>query len=276
MDIVLDFTDKHFFTPFVYPASWPEDYWPRQFLTLYLIVLIGGVLLYLSVATFSYLFIYDKRLMRHPHFLENQISLEIQCTLFSAPLMGIPTAAMFLLEVRGYGRLYDSFDGNGLVLCVRDIAGFLFFTDMCIYWIHRGLHHRRVYKYLHKLHHKWKVPTPFASHAFHPVDGFMQSCPYHIYPFIFPLHKLVYLGMFVFVNFWTVSIHDANYRVPELMRPYINGAAHHTDHHTYFDYNYGQYFTLWDKLEKTFREPSAFQGEPLAEEAERLDSKKEK
>ena len=23
---------------------------------------------------------------------------------------------------------------------------FLFFTDMCIYWIHRFLHHKRVYK----------------------------------------------------------------------------------------------------------------------------------
>lgn len=26
------------------------------------------------------------------------------------------------------------------------IAGFLFFTDMCIYWIHRIMHHPNIYK----------------------------------------------------------------------------------------------------------------------------------
>lgn len=26
------------------------------------------------------------------------------------------------------------------------IAGFLFFTDMCIYWIHRVMHHPKIYK----------------------------------------------------------------------------------------------------------------------------------
>ena len=67
---------------------------------------------------------------------------------------------------------------------------FIAFTDACIYWIHRFLHHRLVYKHLHKTHHTWKVPTPFASHAFHPMDGFLQSCPYHLYLFLFPLHKV--------------------------------------------------------------------------------------
>ena len=38
--------------------------------------------------------------------------------------------------------------------------------------------------------------------------GFLQSVPYHVYPFLFPLHKGLYLGLFTFVNIWTVSIHD--------------------------------------------------------------------
>ena len=92
------------------------------------------------------------------------------------------------------------------------------------------------------------------SHAFHPIDGFLQSLPYHIYPFLFPLHKGtshaiipvkhnliagLYLGLFLFVNIWTVSIHDGDYRVPAFLRPIINGSAHHTDHHLYFTVNYG-------------------------------------
>ena len=153
------------------------------------------------------------------------------------------------------------------------IVTFIVFTDSCIYWIHRLLHHRRVYARLHKEHHRWKVPTPFASHAFHPVDGFLQSVPYHVYPFIFPLHKITYLCLFVFVNVWTVSIHDGDYRVPNVFRRYVNGSAHHTDHHLFYNCNYGQFFTLWDRLGGSFREPSALHGRgPLDDVLERSSS----
>lgn len=112
----------------------------------------------------------------------------------------------------------------------------------------------------HKPHHLWKIPSPFASHAFHPVDGFLQGLPYHIYPFFFPLHKVLYLLLYVFVNIWTISIHDGDYRVPSGLTTVINGSAHHTDHHLFFDYNYGQYFTLWDRLGGSYRHPSALMG----------------
>ena len=50
------------------------------------------------------------------------------------------------------------------------------------------------------------VPTPFASHAFHPLDGYLQSVPYHVFIFVFPLHRWLYLGLFVFVNFWSILV----------------------------------------------------------------------
>jgi len=50
------------------------------------------------------------------------------------------------------------------------------------------------------------VPTPFASHAFHPVDGYIQSLPYHLFVFLFPLHRGLYLCLFVFVNLWTIFV----------------------------------------------------------------------
>ena len=45
------------------------------------------------------------------------------------------------------------------------------------------------------------------------------------------MHKYTYLVMYVLVNIWTVSIHDGDFRVPMVIRPIINGSAHHTDHH---------------------------------------------
>jgi lathosterol oxidase len=126
------------------------------------------------------------------------------------------------------------------------------FTDMVIYPTHRMLHHPLIYKYLHKKHHKFVVPTPFASHAFHPVDGYIQSLPYHMFPFLFPLHKVAYVALFVFANVWTVLIHEGDYLAKN---PIINGSARHTMHHLYFNYNYGQYTTMWDRLGGSHRQP---------------------
>lgn len=270
MDLVLKVADEHVLTPYVYPSTWPEDDLLRQGLSLSAITILGGYFLYLSLACLSYIFIYDKNLMKHPQYLPSQVYLEIEYTCKSVPLMGLFTVPLFMLEVNGYSKLYDNVDSTlGWVFVIISMCAFLFFTDMMIYFIHRGLHHRLVYKHLHKPHHKWKVPTPFASHAFHPVDGFLQSCPYHIYPFLFPLHKVTYLGLFVFVNIWTISIHDGDYRVPTLLRPFINGSAHHTDHHTFFDCNYGQFFTLWDHIGRSFRSPTGYEGKAPRDEVYR-------
>ncbi|XP_005110921.1 lathosterol oxidase [Aplysia californica] len=262
MDLVLNVADHYAFTPYLYPETWKEDDPLRQIASLLIIANIGGYLLYFIVATFSYYTIFDHRLLKHPQILENQVRKEITVTVTSVPFMSLPTVLMFFLEVRGFSKLYDNVQDTRLGYAGVFLSMFTFiaFTDMCIYWIHRFLHHKLVYKHLHKLHHKWKVPTPFASHAFHPLDGFLQSLPYHVYPFLFPLHKVTYLGLFIFVNIWTVSIHDGDYRVPNLLKPFVNGSAHHMDHHVFYNYNYGQFFTLWDRIGGSFRNPSSFEG----------------
>ncbi|CAD7679271.1 unnamed protein product [Nyctereutes procyonoides] len=181
---------------------------------------------YFIFATLSYYFVCDHLLMKHPCFLKIN-----------------PTVSLFLLELRDYSKLYDDpgeFPGGWFGLIVS-ILPLLFFTDMLIYWIHRGLHHRLVYKHIYKPNHLWKIPTTFASYAFHPLDGFLQSPPCHIDSFILPLHKVVYFSLYILINIWTISIHDGNFHVLQILKPFINGSAHHTDHHVLFDYNYGQH-----------------------------------
>lgn len=279
MDVVLNYADEFVLTPYVYPTSWAEDNPGRQIISLFIITNLGGYALYFIFAALSYQFIFDKRLMKHPLILENQVQKEIVYTCKSVPIMSIPTISIFFLEVRGYSKLYDNVSDSksGWLGIIFSVVTFILFTDMLIYWIHRGLHHKLIYKYIHKPHHRWKVPTPFASHAFHPADGFLQSCPYHIYPFLFPLHKFTYLALFVFVNIWTVSIHDGDYRVPGVIQPLVNGSAHHTDHHLFYNYNYGQFFTLWDRIGDTFRYPSAFEGNgPMKEAIKAMNNNTEK
>lgn len=180
--------------------------------------------------------------------------MEIRQAVNAMPFIALLTTPVFLAEVRGYSRLYDSpVDGPGTWYTWCQIPFFLIFTDFCIYFIHRGLHHPSIYKHMHKAHHKWIMPSPYASVAFHPVDGFLQSVPYHLYPFLFPLQKFTYLALYLFVQIWTVLIHDGEYVANGTI---LNGAACHTMHHLYFNYNYGQYTTLWDRLLGSYRKPN--------------------
>ncbi|KAM0256160.1 hypothetical protein ACHAQJ_005137 [Trichoderma viride] len=239
--------------PAAYQSSMARDNIYRQGATLFFITWIFGIIVYFLFASMSFLFIFDKRIMNHPKYLKNQIWLEILHTNQSMPFMALLTAPLFLLEVRGYGKLYDvTEEGPGLWYNFLQFPLFLVFTDFAIYWIHRGLHNPSIYRNLHKPHHKWIMPTPYASHAFHPVDGFAQSIPYHIFPFIFPLQKMAYVFLFVFVNFWTIMIHDGEYLTNN---PVINGAACHSLHHSRFEVNYGQFFTAFDRLGGTYRMP---------------------
>lgn len=70
MDLVLNFADSHFFTPYVYPPFWPEDEPLRQIIGLLVITNLGATVLYLGLGALSYYFIYDHNLMKHPQFLE--------------------------------------------------------------------------------------------------------------------------------------------------------------------------------------------------------------
>ncbi|KAA8563676.1 hypothetical protein EYC84_011697 [Monilinia fructicola] len=241
-------------TEAAYTSQWNRDNIYRQAFSLFLITWIAGAAIYFVISTLSYIFVFDKTTFKHPKFLKNQIRQEISQSCNSMPLMSILTTPFFLGEVLvtlnfmilhpkdlAFGIIgYNSHSSSS-----SPIASSTLFTEVFI--IHRFT------KTLHKPHHKWIMPTPYASIAFHPVDGWMQSLPYHIFPFIFPLQKFAYLGLFFFVQVWTVFIHDGEYVANS---PILNGAACHTMHHLYFNYNYGQYTTLWDRLGGSYRKPN--------------------
>ncbi|KAF7798739.1 hypothetical protein EIP86_009964 [Pleurotus ostreatoroseus] len=191
-------------------SAWPRDYWPRQLLSLSVITLVGIHVLYFLFAYLSYRFIFNHEIMKHPRFLKDQVRLEIICSLKAFPAMAVLMLPFFMAEINGYSKMYKDVNDYGWGYLVFSIVLFLIFTDYGIYWIHRWEHHPICYKWLHKPHHKWLVPTPFASYAFNPLDGFAQSLPYHFFPFIFPLHQKVFLGFFVFVNFWTILASSSN------------------------------------------------------------------
>jgi len=258
MDWILKVLDERVLDS-VYTKTWPleRESLTRQTISSYCVGLFGGLFLYLTFSTLDYALFFDRRLMRHKQYLPNQVSQEITCATWSLVGMAVLTTPVWLLEIRGYTKLYTDIADYGVPYLLLSVLGFLLFTDTAIYWIHRWFHHPLLYPIVHKDHHKWKVPTPYASFAFHPVDGWAQSMPYHMFVFLFPMQRHVYLSLFIFVQMWTISIHDQVYLTNNtLLEPIVNGADHHTEHHLKFNYNYGQFFTFWDKIMGTYLKPT--------------------
>ncbi|RSL95576.1 hypothetical protein CEP52_011986 [Fusarium oligoseptatum] len=161
-----------------YGSSLARDNIYRQCASILLIAGFGASIIYVISAALSYYFIFDRRLEYHPRFLKNQIRQEIQSSFFAIPIIDLLTLPFFLGEVRGKSLLYTRIDEYGWWWLGVSTLLYMVFNDLGIYWIHRLEHHPSIYKYVHKPHHKWIIPTPWAAIAFHPVDGYLQSLPY--------------------------------------------------------------------------------------------------
>jgi len=261
-------------------APWSEDYSRiRQFTVLWIFLYVSSMLVYILFASGTFIAFYvNKRkenraagrkeyhavgaggaksateLTENPAYWpwnNDQIRCEMWVSTWSLFIMAGLTAVvdMFIL-ISGKSKLYKNIDDYGWAYFIISPALFLIFTDTLIYWIHRCLHWPSLY-WLHKLHHKYKETTPWSAFSFHPLDGFAQGFPYHIFIMVFPMHSRLYAATLMMVGLWTVNIHDRmTFRLWG-----VNGAAHHTIHHTKFNYNYGQYFTFWDHVFGTFKDP---------------------
>lgn len=152
----------------------------------------------------------------------------------------------------GKGRLYYHIADRGWGYYFLSFVVVLLLTELGVYWAHRWLHHPVLYKHLHLYHHKYRRPTPWTSMAFHPLDSWLQALPTYLCAIYIPMHISLYFGMFVFLMLWTFFIHD---RVSFVRLPGIHYTAHHTIHHAYNKFNFGQYLTLFDWMFRSHKDP---------------------
>jgi lathosterol oxidase len=228
---------------------------PDHPLVIFATLSIGGLALFFFLAGLSYFFFFvQKRGRFHPSYVadpaENRSAIKWS-------MIGIVGNALLIMPIHylvatGHSQIYYAVAERGWGYLIVSLLVMLAFTETCIYWTHRALHGRFLYQKLHYIHHRYQKPTSYVGLAFNPLDSFLQGLPHHVSAFLFPLNIWVYLVSLAFVYLWAVMIHD---RVSFVRFWLINNTGHHTLHHWYYDYNFGQYTTLWDRLGGTYRSP---------------------
>lgn len=132
----------------------------------------------------------------------------------------------------------------------------LIIHDTYFYWMHRLLHHKKIFRLTHLVHHKSINPSPWASYSFHFLEAWTEGGVLILLAFVLPMHTLT-IGLFTVAGFIINVYGHLGYEIaPRRLRNSIlfevfNTSTYHNLHHSKFKGNYGLYFRVWDRLMKT-------------------------
>ena len=186
----------------------------------------------------------------------NQNWREIGYSALTSLIFAFVGAGLLAVWQQGWTRVYTDFDQYPLVWLPVSVVLVLVLHETYYYWLHRLMHHPSVYKWVHKSHHDSITTSAWTSFAFHPTESILQSVILPFLLFIIPVHYVA-VGVILLIMTTTSVINHLNTEIyPEGFHQHWFGkwwigATHHSLHHSQFRYNFGLYFTFWDKLMRT-------------------------
>ena len=74
-----------------------------------------------------------------------------------------------------FNLVYDEIATYGWGYWGLSIVLMIFLHDTYFYWMHRLMHHPKLFKYFHLVHHKSTNPSPWAAYAFHPLEAVIEA-----------------------------------------------------------------------------------------------------
>lgn len=198
-----------------------------------------------------------RRRLQHVPFTREDLRRELLASVGTAVLFGLFFGLVYAdarpLPLQHPGLL-------GALEFLAWLALLLVVHDTYFYWSHRLAHHRWLFGLVHALHHRSKNPSPFAALAFHPLEALLQVVWAVPVGLVLPVPTAVWFAFSFAAIFFNVLGHSGvelfppGWRTHPVLR-YLNSATLHDQHHVRVEGNYGLYFTAWDRLMGTLREP---------------------
>lgn len=122
------------------------------------------------------------------------------------------------------------------------------------YCIHRLIHTRFLYKWVHSVHHNSVNPSPWSSLSMHPVEHALYFAPV-LYHLILPSHPVLAIFQLNLAGFGAVPGHIGFHKIEVTKDTAIDSGAYiHMLHHKFFEVNYGDGLIPVDKWMGTFHD----------------------
>jgi lathosterol oxidase len=169
----------------------------------------------------------------------------------SAIFVIVPVVMIWGIDLGIFQRIRGS---QGLVNDALMFVAILFFHDAYFYWTHRAMHHRKLYRIFHKHHHRSVTPTAFAAYSFAVPEALVNAMFIPIWQLFVPTSLAVLIPFIVIQVVRNTTQHAGLELHPSWWLKYrisrfVSTTTHHDMHHSGgFKYNFGFYFTFWDRL----------------------------
>jgi len=140
------------------------------------------------------------------------------------------------------------------VLVFGEVLAALMLYDFMYYFLHRGMHHPKLMKYVHGVHHYVRFPTSAESIFLHPVEnlaGLGLLCL--AIAIVGPVTPLSFLLVFFVHHVVNILVHS-NLVLPHPVFKLFNfWAVKHDIHHgKHLNRNYASIFPFWDQMFGTY------------------------
>lgn len=125
--------------------------------------------------------------------------------------------------------------------------------DAWFYWTHRLIHDRRLFRSFHRRHHRSNNPSPFTAYSFDLGEAAINALFVPVWMMLVPTQWPV-VGLYVLHQIARNTIGHSGYELFPARKdgrpllPWLTTVTHHDLHHAQAGYNYGLYFTWWDRL----------------------------
>jgi lathosterol oxidase len=180
---------------------------------------------------------------------------EVLSSLRTVFVFGVTTLST--LAMRELGLVRMALDGFGWGTLALQTVAIVLAHDAYFYWMHRAIHHKRLFRTWHLHHHKSRTPTPWAAYSFSSWEAVSEAAFVPLYLLLASTLGAEYLGVTMFLFLWHMIIRNVighcgteiypRWWLDSPLTRWWNTVTHHDLHHSSGTWNFGLYFTWWDR-----------------------------
>ena len=134
----------------------------------------------------------------------------------------------------------------------RSVLAMIVVHAAYFYWAHKLVHHPKRFRLYHRRHHLSMNPSPFTAYSFDIREAAIMVTFVLLWTLLVP-HAPGSIAMFVVVSLVKNTLGHSGFELMPATREgkpmfdWLTTTVHHDLHHRRAGYNFGLYFTWWDR-----------------------------